>query len=420
MKKFYLNLQKKIYFILAIFLFNISSCDLDQNLKDPGTIQDFKYYFSLPNNPNSKAKEELIDMIKTSQREILAVFNSFTDQDVAKVIYSRFLKDVKVYLAADSNNISDYSFDVLGQVGIPIKSNKQGNAAGYDGKVEQNYLITDNRNCWISTGGPTENTFLKEFSITFVIHSVEICSDFYSDGLVQARGGLFSDEGKPAFGSFQHHKGVTDPLNTHKFAGYIFNIFFAAQERPLNPVITRLLNAKKSIRFVVRAITQDIVHDIDDHSANRSHLLNILQYKSRLKDLFNADFVLQGIFGSELASASCPVLTDAFSIHCDIKTLLGDLNAKKYNGPINFNLFLIDENTDRPQIILLSSDLRLRFYNDSIDDIYAEPEKTRNDYYNITDGFLIIIEPAGPDMNKDIFVNFGKFIDTVFQAGVNL
>jgi hypothetical protein len=68
----------------------------------------------------------------------------------------------------------------------------------------------------------------------------------------------------------------------------------------------------------------------------------------------------------------------------------------------------------------MSSDLRKRYYYDDGGSQDAEPKRTRDDFYTITDAFVIVIEPAGPESNLKIFNDLNQMITTLYNAGGSL
>jgi len=339
-------------------------------------------------------------------------------------------------------------------------------ASAYDGRVEYNFVVADKYNCWVSTGGANSYTFDTGLSIVFVFQSFDICNDFYNEAQQAAYGGLFGDEGEPSFGKFRNSKSINDPNTRFRLGDLIFNIYFAPQERPLVPVITELMRAENSIRFAARALTQDIIQDVTNPSMNRSHILNVFASKGRIPQRFGGAFTLQGIVGAEddpsptaisspwtaynapynaLVSGSCPTvnstslnlpyrdtnavavynsgITNQTSIHCELATLQTSVNNssvaafRKLSTRIPFNVFTVDTGKRKPRLIVMSSDLRKRYYYDEGNSQDGEPLRTQNDFYGITDAFVFIIEPAGSQSNGKIFSDFDELITRLYNLG---
>jgi hypothetical protein len=119
-------------------------------------------------------------------------------------------------------------------------------------------------------------------------------------------------------------------------------------------------------------------------------------------------------------------LANNSSIHCDLKVLhdtIGNaatVNIRKYATGIPYNVFMTDYSGRKPRIILMSSDLRKRYYYDEANSQDAEPLRTQNDFYHITDAFVMIIEPAGSATDMKIFNDFNTMVTTLISAGGNL
>lgn len=341
-------------------------------------------------------------------------------------------------------------------------------ASPYDGRVEYNFIVADKYNCWISTGGANNDTFNTGLSVIFVFQSFDICNDFYNEAQQAAWGGLFGDEGNPSFGKFRNSKSINDPNTRFRLGDLIFNIYFAPQERPLVPVITELLRAENSIRFAARALSADIIQDVTNPGQNRSHFLNVFEAKARIPQQFGGSFKVEGIVGTEtdlapsgipsgwsmstvaydtLVGGTCPTInsgsiqlpyydtngvkvanpiTNRSSIHCALATLQSLVNDasvaafRKYAGRIPFNVFTIDVGQRKPRVVVMSSDLRKRYYYDDGNSQDAEPLRTQNDFYPITDAFVIVIEPAGSASNTKIFSDFDEFITRIYNTGGSL
>jgi hypothetical protein len=339
-------------------------------------------------------------------------------------------------------------------------------ASAYDGRVEYNFVVADKYNCWVSTGGANSYTFDTGLSIVFVFQSFDICNDFYNEAQQPAWGGLFGDEGNPSFGKFRNSKSITDPNTRFRLGDLIFNIYFAPQERPLVPVITELMRAENSIRFAARALTQDIIQDVTNPSMNRSHFLNIFTSKARIPQRYGGAFQVQGVVGNEtdsnptaipspwtaynapydaLISGSCPTVNttainlpfkdtngvakynngvnNLTSIHCDLALLQTAINNsavvafRKLPVRIPFSVFTIDVGKRKPRVIVMSSDLRKRYYYDEGNSQDGEPLRTQNDFFSITDAFVLVIEPAGSKSNDKIFVDFDELITRLYNLG---
>jgi hypothetical protein len=482
---------------LFLFAFLRGACVTTTNEPDLRT-QSFRYYLGI--GGNAPAKEHLLRIINGAQTEVVAVFNDLADTDVSSALIARANAGLKVGVAGDRRNIASAGFAALiaqrpamfqdyfaataaanAEPNPNLKNNilrtrlnfnrlnrsLKFNASSYDGRVEYNFVVADKYNCWVSTGGANGATFSTGVSIVLVFQSFDICNDFYNEAQQLVYGGLFGDEGVPSFGKFRNNKTITDPNTRFRLGDLIFNIYFAPQERPLTPVITELFRAEKSIRFAARALTQDVINDVATHNANRSHLLNVFQYKARIPQLYGQAFSIQGVVGTEvdtnpsplsspysgsvaynaLVAGTCPTVnsgtialpfldqnnaptsqnvTNVTSIHCDLAALQTSVNdtatfaVRKYPGALPFNTFLVDHNWRKPRAIIMSSDLRKRYYYDDGGSQDAEPKRTRDDFYHITDAFVIIIEPAGSESNLKIFNDLNQMITTLYNAGGSL
>jgi hypothetical protein len=81
---------------------------------------------------------------------------------------------------------------------------------------------------------------------------------------------------------------------------------------------------------------------------------------------------------------------------------------------------MVDYGGRKPRIILMSSDLRKRYYYDESNSQDAEPKRTQNDYLHITDAFVIIIEPAGSQTDMKIFDDFNTLVNRFINGGGSL
>ncbi|MBV6494443.1 MAG: hypothetical protein LDLANPLL_02476 [Turneriella sp.] len=484
--------------------------------------QAVEYYIGIGGNPSAKAK--LLNVIDSAQTEIVGMFNDLADTDIASALIQKANAGLKVAIGGDRRNEASAGFAQLAakrpqmfqtyfdataaaanEPNVNLKKNilrtrlnfnrnthptkLRYAASSYDGRVEYNFVVADKTTCWVSTGGANAATFSTGLSVVFVFHSFDICNDFYNEAQQGAYGGLFGDEGEPSFGKFRFNKTITDPNTRFRLGDLIFNIYFAPQEYPQTAVVTELLRAEKSIQFAVRAMTQDIIFDVSDHTANRSHLLNAFQYKSTIPKLYGNNFSIDGVFGTEvdaaptplttpwtaaaqpynaLVSDNCPTtntaaaaglklpfydgssisspgstychaggtsnltgpgcasataLMNVTSIHCDMASLMttvGDasvVSVKKLASPIPYNVFLTDYGARRPRLIVMSSDLRKRYYYDKGGSQDVEPKRTRDDFFLITDAVVMVIEPAGSQTNTKIFDDFKALIDKLIQVG---
>lgn len=494
-------------------LFLRSACVTTTNDPDQLT-QNMSYYIGLGSNPQAKA--QLLKVISAAKTELVGVFNDISDTDVSAALIQKANAGLKVAIGGDQRNQNNAGFAALkalrssnkfldyfaatnaaaaepnqnlknkilatrlnfNRLKHPTKAKY--NAESYDGRVEYNFVVADKYNCWVSTGGANDVTFSNGNSIVFVFQSFDICNDFYNEAQQAAYGGLFGDEGVPSFGKFRNSKTINDPNSRFRLGDLIFNIYFAPQEKPLVPVVTELLRAESSIKFAARAITQDIIVDVNAHGQNRSNILNVMQYKARIPQLYGQAFSLQGILGLEadsfptsvsrtgpgacaassaninynaLVSSSCPTINSTTlslpyiatdtglnldcpflrsginnltSIHCDLKTLrdsvnnTGTANILKYPTALPFNVFLTDYGGRKPRLIIMSSDLRKRFYYDDGNIQDAEPLRTQNDFFHITDAFVFVIEPAGSASSSQIFDDFNSMISRLMSSGGSL
>ncbi|MFZ5629922.1 MAG: hypothetical protein ACOY5B_12385 [Spirochaetota bacterium] len=514
---------RNAFIILATAGF-LTAC-IEKPRTDENRLQRFEYRIGFPNAGNAWAKERALEVIRGAKFEIVAVFNDLNDSDIAQALIDASNRKVRVGVGGDQRNENQTNgFQLLKNqrssnrfldqrtanqralaaankatadeiLRTRLNFNRQNrsaeyNASPYDGRVEYNFITADSANCWLSTGGANPAAFSSggTWTVSFYFQSNDLCRDLTNEGTQLAFGGLFGDEGKPAFGTFRNSKAQVDPNFYFRIDDLAFYLWFAPQERPSVPVINELLRAEDSIYFGARALTQDIINDVQNHSANRSHILNALEYKARLPAVYGKNFTLKGVIGNEgdsnltsvpnylatapeyawhkwnsftvayntLVSSSCPTVNgtqinvpyesddtalgvqgfttenntvNLTSIHCDLQTLRNTVNGsatntsalsfRRANLALPFNAFLIDKNGRRPRVVLMSSDLRRRYYFDSGNVQDAEPKRTRNDYYAITDAFVLVIEPAVPGYRKSIFDDFEKLLDDFYAQGVD-
>lgn len=502
-------------YLLAVLLpvfFVRSACVTTTNDPDQRT-QNMKYYLGI--GGNAQAKEQLLKVISGAKSEVVAVFNDLSDTDVSNALIAKANAGLKVGVGGDRRNKDNAGFKALSDLRSAnkfldyfaatsaaaaepnqnlknkilatrlnfngLKRDLKHNARAFDGRVDYNFVVADKYNCWVSTGGANDTTFSTGFSIVFVFQSFDICNDFYNEAQQLVYGGLFGDEGVPSFGKFRNNKTVNDPNTRFRLGDLIFNIYFAPQEKPLVPVVTELIRAETSIKFAARALTQDIINDVASHQQNRSHILNVFQYKARIPQVFGKSFSVSGVVGTEietsatptpssatsptgpwpvqnvsynaLMTGSCPTINSTTmalpynsesyledpagpqtqsgvinntSIHCDLQSLqtsIADSNIfaiKKHAAALPFNVFNVDYGSRKPRIIIMSSDLRKRYYFDMGGSQDAEPKRTRDDFFSITDAFVMIIEPAGSGTDKKIFDDFNTLVSRIIDAGGNL
>lgn len=483
--------------VLVCVSFMRGTCATTTNDPELST-QSMNYYIGL--GGNAKAKEKLLSIIGSAKTEVVGVFNDLADTDISSALIEKANAGLKVAVGGDrrnennagfaalkslrsSNKFLDYATATSSAAAEPNQNLKNKilatrlnfnrlnrslkyNAEPFDGRVEYNFVVADKYNCWVSTGGANSETFSTGFSIVFVFQSFDICNDFYNEAQQLVYGGLFGDEGVPSFGKFRNSKTITDPNTRFRLGDLIFNIYFAPQERPLVALVTELLRAEKNIKFASRAITQDIVADMTNHNSNRSHVLNALQYKARIPQVFGQPFSIKGVMGTEvdgaptaipspwtsytapynaLVSGSCPTVNtttlnipfkdtngtavfnnakiNTTSIHCDLKALQDAIGStstaefRKHPSSLPFSVFMTDVGARKPRLIVMSSDLRKRYYYDDGQSQDAEPKRTQDDLYSITDAFVIMVEPAGTEANMKIFNDFSTLVDRLFNAG---
>ncbi|MBX3723858.1 MAG: hypothetical protein KF713_18575 [Turneriella sp.] len=119
-------------------------------------------------------------------------------------------------------------------------------------------------------------------------------------------------------------------------------------------------------------------------------------------------------------------LTNQTSIHCDLATLqttVSNANIasfRKYPTTLPYNIFLTDYGSRKPRLVVMSSDLRKRYYYDDGGSQDNEPKRTRDDFFPITDAFVLIIEPAGSATEQKIFNDFNTLLDTLIGQGGSL
>lgn len=486
-------------FLLAFITFGFGPCTTTTS--DPEQKQQsYEYIIGTPTGGNKKAKEKLLEIIGSAQKELIMGFSEFNDDDVYNAIMAKEAKGLKIAIAGDRRNENTGSFQKLKNL-RPSKfrstktafadavaannvareteilrtrlnfngqnQNARYNAAPYDGKLEYNILVADSNQCWVSTSPPTDATWDYTYSVVFVFNSYDLCRDFYNELNQPALGGLFGDEGTPSFGKFRYNKSVADPNNYFRIEDLSISVWFSPQEWPLAALITELMRSEDSIEFAARALTQDQIVDVANHAKNRSHILNVFEYKSRVPTIYNKSFSIKGVMGTEydtnptcvefasngscsksvnydtLVSGTCPEINSATidlpywrnstryentisiktSIHCDLKDLQAKVNnssiltLRKYNSKIPFNIFILDKNSRRPRILISPSDFRRRYFYDDGGMMSAEPARTQDDFFPISDSFLMMIEPINMKGRKKIFNDFSKLIDIIFQAG---
>lgn len=531
-------MKHSIFIAALLFMFMRSACVTTTNGDDVKT-QNMNYYIGI--GGNQKAREKLLTTIRGAKTEIVGVFNDLADTEVSSALIERANAGVKVAIGGDRRNklsagfaaltalngnnqflnYKDATAKALAETNLNyrnkilatrlnfnrLQKSLKYDASPYDGRVEYNFVVADQYNCWVSTGGANNQTFSTGMSIVFVFQSYDICHDFYNEGNAAAYGGVFGDEGIPSFGNFANNKSIVDPNTRFRIGDLIFNIYFAPQEKPMTAVITELMRAENSIKFAARALTQDVINDVNTHASNRSHMLNLFQYKSTIPSVYKQNFTVSGVVGTEvdsqgtrvpdvdavlpasggswsaagsytalynaLVSSTCAVDTNTIkinlpyftgstssdgngttfcnttnagtvtcngtastaptngainrtSIHCDLNTLQTSVNdaslfkIKKHASNIPFNVFLTDYNWRKPRLIIMSSDLRKRYFFDPGHTQDAEPLRTQGSYFTITDAFVVIIEPAGSTTDKKIFNDFNELINTLVSQGGSL
>ncbi len=435
--------------MLALATFSFGPCSTDAN--DPEqSLESFEWYRGGPTSPAANAKTALLDVIAAADIELIVVLSSLTDTDVTNAIVAAKNRGVDVYAAMDKTAVavdgtSATSKTALEAAGITVFTNKrvispQYDASYDDGKVESNFVVADSFHCFNSTHGADSNVYSGSsvYSISFKFKSRSICSDFQREGVQLAQGGLFSDEGLASFGDMQYNKKVSDPHTVFTLGPYRFYIYFGAQERPINPIITNLMNSKKSIRFAAQSLTQDMIKNVTDNTKNRSHILDTFRYKMRANDLFGANFSISGVIGRDANLTEGTADSTSYYFSDGVKTsasqtldtslhdlivadnALNPMSLRKYNGASNeglgFNLFLIDESRDNPMAIIASDDLRRRYKNDEGNDLYFN--RIYADYYNISDSVVIMVEKTGTESGSEFFADMAEFI-TAIQNDAN-
>jgi hypothetical protein len=423
--------------LLAAAALHAGAC-LTDPFDEDSIVQDFSYHFSSPGTPAVKSRNALIKTIDHAERTLHVVLSSMSDTDVADAVVNAEERGVDVYIAADKVNLDDSDrnagFVKLQDAGLSIQSNRrtiseQYDSSAEDGRMQSNFVVADGFFCWNSTHGADTSLWdgsANEYTITLEFRSREICTDFQREGKVLAEGGLFSDEGTAAFGDFQHNKGLTDPYSSFDLQGFRFHVFFGAQERPVVALFNHLLNARRSIRFAAAAMTQDFIRDVSDRDANRSHLLNILEYKNKIDSLFGGTFEIAGVIGTDSLltesvpdpaayyldneePAATPTQLD-ISIHEQLAALLGD-DLKKETATLGFNMYILDEGTPYAKVIFSSYDMRKRFFNDPINDLYGE--RVVRDYYDVSDSVTMIIEKVNSARDQSVISDFRSFWDLI-------
>jgi hypothetical protein len=68
----------------------------------------------------------------------------------------------------------------------------------------------------------------------------------------------------------------------------------------------------------------------------------------------------------------------------------------------------------------MSSDLRKRYYYDDGGSQDMEPKRTRDDFFPITDAFVMVIEPAGSGTSSKIFDDMNSLLDKLIAQGGSL
>ncbi len=433
--------------MLALATFSFGPCSTDP--KDPEqSLESFEWYRGGPTSPAANAKTALLDVIGAADKELIVVFSSLTDTDVTNAIVAAKNRGVNVYAAMDktaADGTSATSKSSLENASITVFTNKrvispQYDATNDDGKVESNFVVADSFHCFNSTHGADTNVYTgaSVYSLSMKFKSRNICSDFQREGVQLTLGGLFSDEGLASFGDMQYNKKVSDPNTVFTLGPYRFYIYFGAQERPINPIITNLMNSKKSIRFAAQSLTQDMIINATNNTKNRSHILDTFRYKMRANDLFGAKFTISGAIGRDSNLTEGTVDSTSYYFSDGAKTTLAQtldtslhglivadnaldpVSLKKYNGASNeglgFNLFLIDESRDNPMAIIASDDLRRRYKNDEGNDLYFN--RIYADYYNISDSVVIMVEKTGTESGEEFFADMAEFI-TAIQNDTN-
>ncbi|MCS6985607.1 MAG: hypothetical protein NZM25_10845 [Leptospiraceae bacterium] len=326
--------------LLWAILANFGPCSTktrDRELR----LQRYRYSIGLPSGGNPWAKEQLLKIIASAQREILAAFADLHDAEVTEALINKAQRGLAVAIAGDQRNENknpgfaqlkalrsqdmfldqrsafqkalQYDGNTLAGksardriLRTRLNFNRQNrsrkyNAAPYDGRVEYNLLVADRTECWAMTGGVNPDNFVGgSYSVAFHFSSFDICNDMANEIHQLAWGGVFGDEGVPNFGLFRHNKAQVDP-NTHFTIDHLrFHFWYAPQEKPIVATLTELMRAERRILFVARALTQDMIQDISAPHLNRSHILNILEYHVRKPQIYGVPFSLKGVFGNEV------------------------------------------------------------------------------------------------------------------------
>jgi hypothetical protein len=402
-----LSLLKSIGIMAACIVFLaglIFTASCRSKISEKKLLEGVEFHLGAPGGEGDadKAREKLINMIKDADSEIGFVLNNFDDEKVAGEMVKKIGDEFTIIGSGDRARTGDSGFTTLADNGVEIAKNTIG-------VVEENFFTFDHSQCWLSTGGASELTFNNSFAMFFIIKSDILCHHFYAEARQMGLGKQFSDTGEPSFGKFEHEKTKTMNVNRFYLDDFIIHLYFGAQERPLSFLFDRLLSARKSIYFMAQALTQNFVKTPVDlvHSINRSHVLNILQYKAKIPQLYGGDFILEGMLDDELMGGNdnCGNPPDydldyPVSIHCGLVKAMGK-NIKKYVGvePLGVNMFLIDYETDTPMLIVMSSDFRLV------------------EGYDLTDGFLMSFERIGYQSDRTLFDKAYKMIKYGISLG---
>lgn len=474
--------------LITFAAFGFGPCSTDPNDSEQ-SLESFEWFRGSPASGSQKSKQALIDVIRAADSEFIGVFSSLTDQDIIDEILAAKNRGVTIHLAFDyensheslptpenidldnmpalkteydwlSNNsildCTDFSNSFLDACLNPNDYDNffynrryisdQYDSRLNDGKVESNFAVSDSFHCWISSHGADETPFTGDpassyqsvYSLSIKFKSRDICSDFQREGQQLAIGGQFSDEGSAGFGDIQYNKKISDPNTVFTLGPYRFYIYFGAQERPINPIITNLMDARSSIRFSVQGLSQDLIKNAEDQTKNRSHIFDTFRYKMRIPDLYGGSFSIQGVIGRDdlLTEGTADdavyhytdgaVVDSPLTLDTSLHSLLTDtvtypeltnVDLKKYDGASNeglgFNLFLIDENKNNPMVIFASDDLRRRFYNDDGNDLYVNRDYA--DYYNVTDSVVIMVEKYSSESGNEFFEDIAEFVTDVYN-----
>ena len=384
------------YLIPLSFSLSMAFCS-PVDVDNDDLIEKVDFYVASPksNDESNSARERLYSMVDSSEREMSVILSSLTDRELARKIVAKRSSSYTLRVATDKRSLStDIGFVELDNNFITVSRNTTG-------FVSSNFFTFDRVRCFFSTTSPGK--FAERISFSMAIQGRDICSDFTNEAVLLADGSLFSDVGTAAFNQFRYSKYLSDPNNRFRIGSLIINVFFGAQERPFARVITEMLKAKKSILF----ITGPLIHNMvtGNLEQNRSHLLNVIEYKQKIPE-----FSIQGVIDDELISStddcttSPPTQSSDISLHCHLKNSLG-ANIKKfvtnseYPNPINYLMFLLDNGTDFPRLIISTTNFR----------------QTNN--FNKTDSVLLIIEPANIGADKKPFEKAKRLIDEIFNEG---